>query len=111
MGGDDAFRGFAAHEAQRMAARAAWQAGFDAMDAFVCPVTPVAAFPHDARPDADLGFWISHASLAGLPAVSAPVGRTAAGLPVGIQVIGPLHEDDTAITVAGLVGRYEPPPL
>jgi amidase len=111
MGGDDSLRGFAGHEAQRMAARAAWQAAFGHMDAFLCPVTPVAAFPHDARSDADLGFWISHASLAGLPAVSAPVGRTAAGLPVGIQVIAPLHEDDTAITVAGLVGRYEPPPL
>ncbi|HEY6593990.1 MAG TPA: amidase family protein [Asanoa sp.] len=111
MGDDESFRGFAGHEAQRMSARAAWQTAFAGMDAFLCPVTPVAAFRHDARSDADLGFWISHASLAGLPAVSAPVGRTAAGLPVGIQVIGPLHEDDTAITVAGFVGRYEPPPL
>jgi amidase len=110
VGDDGAFAGFARQEARRMAAHAAWQAVFEDVDAFLCPVTPVAAFPHDQRPDADLGFWISHASLAGLPAVSAPVGRTPAGLPVGIQVIGPPHEDDTAITVAGLIGRYEPPP-
>jgi amidase len=33
---------------------------------------------------------------------------------VGIQVIGPLYEDDTALTVAELLaditGGYEPPP-
>jgi len=50
----------------------------------------------------------------GLPAVAAPIGRTAGGLPVGIQVIGPLYEDDTALTFAELlteiVGGYEPPP-
>jgi hypothetical protein len=64
------------------------------------------AFPHDQRP--------SEASLSGLPAVSAPIGRTACGLPVGAQIIGPIYEDDTAITFAelavGVVGGYEPPP-
>jgi amidase len=57
---------------------------------------------------------ISHASLHGLPAVVAPIGRTAAGLPVGLQIIGPLYEDDTALTFADLlaerVGGYERPP-
>jgi amidase len=60
-------------------------------------------------------FWISHASLPGLPAVSAPIGRTARGLPVGAQIVGPLYEDDTAITfaelTAGVVRGYETPPL
>jgi amidase len=87
------------------------------------------AFPHDARPFEertittpegdrsynDQAFWVSHASLSGLPAVAAPVGRTPSGLPVGAQVVGPLYEDDTAITFAELlgdaIGRYEPPPL
>jgi amidase len=45
--------------------------------------------------------------------VVAPVGRTPAGLPVGVQLVGPLHEDDTAITFAELLadvaGSYEPP--
>ena len=35
----------------------------------------------------------------------APVGRTAAGLPVGAQIIGPAYEDDTAITFAELLGE------
>jgi amidase len=58
---------------------------------------------------------VAHPALAGLPALSAPVGRTAGGLPVDAQVVGPLHEDDTAITFAELLaevaGGYQPPPL
>jgi amidase len=57
---------------------------------------------------------VSHASLPGLPAVVAPIGRTPAGLPVGAQIIGPLYEGDTALTFAELlgdgVGGYESPP-
>jgi len=116
---------FASQEATRMAVRAAWQRHFGSVDVFLCPVTFTTAIAHDprpfgereidGRPYTDLAFWIAHASLAGLPALSAPVGRTRAGLPVGLQVIGPMHEDDTAVTfaerLAELVGGYERPPI
>lgn len=63
----------------------------------------------------DQPFRISHASPLGLPAVVAPNGRTAACLPVGLQIIGPPYEDDTALTFADLlaerVGGYERPPI
>jgi amidase len=113
-----------------MAARAAWNRYFeDVSDVFLCPVDFTPAFPHDERPFEqrmiatpegeqpyhDQAFWVSHASLPGLPAVAAPVGRTSRGLPVGAQIVGPLYEDDTAITFAelfaGVIGGYEPPPL
>jgi amidase len=115
-------------EASRMAARAAWSAYFTGVDAFLCPVNFTAAFPHDTRPFGertiataegerpygDQPFWIAHASLAGLPAVSAPVGRTPGGLPVGLQIVGPRYEDDTPVTLAELLadvtGGYQPPP-
>jgi amidase len=117
------------HEHRRMAARAAWSRYFDDLDVFVCPATFTAAFPHDPRPFdertiatpegdrpyTDLVFWVAHASLPGLPAVAAPIGRTAAGLPVGAQLVGPLYEDDTAITFAEqlgeVVGGYQAPPV
>ncbi|GAB2659293.1 amidase family protein [Kribbella swartbergensis] len=104
-------------ERRRMAARAAWQQYFGDVDVFLCPTSFTTAFPHDDRPfdertimtsygeqryDAQV-FWIAHASLTGLPALSMPVARTADGLPVGAQVIGPWHEDDTAITFAELL--------
>jgi len=117
------------HENRRMAARAAWQRYFSEIDVFLCPANFTPAFPHDSRPFDERTittpegerpydsqpFWIAHASLPGLPAVAAPIGRTPDGLPVGTQVLGPLYEDDTAITFAELlgdvVGGYEPPPV
>jgi len=118
------------HEHRRMASRAAWNRHFDDVaDVFLCPVNITPAFPHDSRPFEqrtittpegerpynDQTFWVSHASLPGLPAVAAPIGRTPSGLPVGAQIMGPLYEDNTAITFAELftdvIGGYEPPPL
>jgi amidase len=117
------------HERRRMAARDAWERYFHDVDVFLCPANFTPAPPHDTRPFDqrtiitpegerrydNQPFWISHASLPGLPAVVAPIGRTPGGLPVGVQVVGPMFEDNTAITFAelltGLVGGYESPPL
>ncbi len=116
-------------EQRRMAARAAWADYFADIDVFVCPSNFTTAITHDSRPFderrittpdgersySEQPFWISHASLPGLPAVVAPAGLTPAGLPVGVQVIGPLFEDDTAITFAELLaevtGGYQAPDL
>jgi amidase len=116
-------------ENRRMAARAAWSRYFNQIDVFLCPVNFTPAFPHDTRPFEertittpegerpynDQTFWVSHASLPGLPAVAAPIGCTPGGLPVGAQIVGPLYEDNTAITFAELftdvIGGYNPPPL
>jgi len=122
------FGEIARQESRRQRSIAAWASYFDDVDVFLCPATFTTAFRHDDRPFADRTiatvdgerpyddqpFWISHASLAGLPAVVAPVGMTAAGLPVGLQIVGPRFEDDTAITfaelLADLVGGYRSPP-
>jgi amidase len=119
-GGDPDFASLAEvieQERRRMAARARWQQYFGEVDVFLCPTSFTTAFPHDDRPfeqrtiktssgeqpyDTQV-FWISHASLTGLPALNLPIGQTPGGLPIGAQVIGPWHEDDTAITFAELV--------
>jgi amidase len=120
---------YRAMDSRRRAARAIWQAYFRTHDAFLMPTAFVAAFPHDQSPDQlervlatpsgprpylDMLFWISFASLAGLPATTAPVGLTRGGLPVGIQIVGPYLEDATPIDVAGrlteVVGGFRPPP-
>jgi amidase len=115
------------HENRRMAARAAWSRYFNEIDVFLCPVNFTPSFPHDTRPFEqrtittpegerpynDQTFWVSHASLPGLPAVAAPIGRTPGGLPVGAQIVGPLYEDDTAIAFAerfgDVIGGYDCP--
>jgi amidase len=105
---------------RRTAARAAWYRHFADVDVFLCPATFSAAFAHPTVPDSDrlhhrLAFWMAFASLTGLPAVSAPVGHTPGGLPIGAQIIGPPHEDDTPITFAELaaevLGGFTPPPM
>jgi amidase len=115
-------------ENYRMAARAAWTRYFEQVDVFLCPTNFTPAFPHDTRPleqrtirtpDGERAydqqpFWTALASLPGLPAAVAPVGRTTRDLPVGAQIVAPLFEDNTAITFAELlareIGGYVPPP-
>ena len=116
-------------ETRRRVARGVWQAYFRTHDAFLMPTALVPAFPHDhsgnqltrvlttpggPRPYGDLCFWISFATLGGLPATTAPVGLTAGGLPVGVQIVGPYLEDATPVAVAGhladIIGGFKAPP-
>ena len=113
---------------RRVRAQQAWQAYFRTHDAFLMPVDFVAAPPHDhsfqftrildtslgGRAYTDQLYWISFATLAGLPATAAPVGRTTdRGLPVGIQIVGPYLEDATSIDIAAkmddVIGGFEAP--
>jgi amidase len=88
---------------------------FDRYDAILAPITPVAAFPHDHRAFTrrritmsngqaiaypSMLNWISLATALHLPATAIPVGPTASGLPVGAQLIGPLHGDSRTIALA-----------
>jgi amidase len=65
------------------------------------------------RPYWHMFFWISFATLTGLPATTAPVGLTRDGLPVGIQIIGPYLEDatplDLASRLADVTGGFRAP--
>jgi amidase len=119
---------FQAASSGRMAARAAWQEYFKTHDAFLIPTAFVPAFPHDRSPVQnlrklqtpegkrdyyDLMFWISFATLAGLPATTAPLGFTKEGLPVGLQIVGPYLEDATPIDIAeklaDVIGGFQAP--
>jgi amidase len=109
--------------------RALWAQFFRSYDAVLCPVAPTAAFLHDHNPDLDartvevngtrrrvseMGAWAGLSNAYFLPSTVAPVGRTAAGLPVGVQIVGPYLEDRTTIDIArrlaGLIGGFVAPP-
>lgn len=51
------------------------------------------------------------ANLAWVPAISIPAGVTAAGLPVGLQVVGPRWTDDLLLQLALTMERVNPWPL
>lgn len=73
---------------------------FDDYDLLLCPTAIVPPFPAEQRYVEGLGGksfatyidWLSLAyaiTLTSLPALSVPCGRNAAGLPVGLQLVGP----------------------
>jgi len=109
--------------------RLAWDAFFQDYDLMLCPVAVTAAFPHDQKglrhlrtivvnnqkvPVVDQVFWAGYAGLTYLPATAAPIGQTADGLPVGVQIIGPQYADYSTIAFAELLEKeyrsFVPPP-
>jgi len=66
-------------------------------------------------PYGDQKAWIGVATLTGLPATVAPIGRSESGLPIGVQIIGGYLDDRTTIAFAGMIerelGGFVPPPL
>jgi aspartyl-tRNA(Asn)/glutamyl-tRNA(Gln) amidotransferase subunit A len=76
----------------RTLVRREFDAAFGRVDLLVAPTTPSVAFVHGAKQD-PLAMYLNDvftipASMTGLPAVSVPCGFTAAGLPIGLQLIG-----------------------
>jgi amidase len=123
-------RDWLAADALRTVHRARWRDLFIEFDVVLCPVMPTPAFPHDHSPDqwdrritvdgekhayADQLVWAGIATAPGLPATVAPIGRSEEGLPIGVQIIGPVYEDRTPIRFAELLedtfGGFTAPPL
>ena len=83
---------------------------FERCDVVVSPTSPFPAFEIGAKADDPLAMYLCDlftipASLAGLPATSSPVGATAAGLPVGLQIVAPALREDRIFRVANELER------
>ncbi len=92
----------------------------EGIDLLLTPTTPTAAFRLGEKLNDPLSMYLADvytvgASLAGLPALSVPVGRNRDGLPLGAQLIGADYAEETLFRAAGaLEARYgceEPPGL
>ncbi len=90
----------------------------------LCPVCAVPAFRHGERAWTINGQSISYLdamsytpwfNLLGNPGVVVPVGRSPEGLPIGVQVVARLHEEEVALAVAAQIeqagGDWPAPPL
>ena len=82
-----------------------FDAAFGEVDAIVCPTAPTPAFLLGEKTSDPLSMYLSDvytlpASLAGLPAISVPCAPTAAGLPVGLQIVAPALREATMFTLA-----------
>jgi amidase len=95
-----------------------WQTVFSNVDVVLTPPFGTTAFPHDDNPnwsartlkvdgkDTPYGVqvaWPGVATYPGLPATAAPIGKTAEGLPIGIQIIGAMFDDRTTLAFAALL--------
>ncbi len=122
-------RDFLIGNEQRQVMRRAWTAFFKDWDLFLCPAAANPAQPHDHRgerwertievnghrvPTTDQMFWAGMSSLFLLPATVAPLGFSPAGLPFGVQIIGPQYADRTTIAFARMLESawqgFTPPP-
>lgn len=106
---------------RRLKTQAAWGRFFEDYDAVLCPSAFVPAFPHDHTPDmnsrqltvngetrryTDLLRWSGLTLNTYLPATAVPVGATADGMPVGVQVVSRYMGDRTALAVARLLEEH-----
>ena len=107
---------------RRQVHRGMWAAQFESVDAWLAPCLALPAFEHDHRPqpersftidgrtvpDLDLVAWPGVIGSVLLPAVALPAGQTSAGLPVGVQVVGPYLGDRRLLRIAELVDAAGP---
>lgn len=122
------YRSVAKALADRQALKDRIAAWLTETDAILAPVSAVTAPTHRQEgtltsrtidvddvevPYAHLFDWVSLATNLHLPAVTAPARRTAAGLPVGVQLIGGWHGEDRLLDLAEALeaetGGFEAP--
>jgi aspartyl-tRNA(Asn)/glutamyl-tRNA(Gln) amidotransferase subunit A len=83
---------------------------FQTVDAIVAPVSPFPAFRLGEKVDDPLAMYLSDiytitGSLAGIPCMSVPCGRTADGLPVGMQILTRHFNETTMFRLADAFER------
>jgi aspartyl-tRNA(Asn)/glutamyl-tRNA(Gln) amidotransferase subunit A len=78
---------------------------FEQADVIVTPTSPVAAFRLGERTADPLAMYLADiytvtGSLAGVPGISVPCGKTSEGLPVGLQIFGPAFGEPRMLQLA-----------
>lgn len=78
---------------------------FSRYDLILVPTSPTTAFPLGSKVDDPLAMYLSDlfttfVNLARIPSLSVPMGKTPEGLPVGIQICGPLFGEEKILRAA-----------
>jgi aspartyl-tRNA(Asn)/glutamyl-tRNA(Gln) amidotransferase subunit A len=85
-----------------------FEQAFQEVDAIVTPTAPTPAFKLGEKADDPLSMYLADiytvtADLAGVPGISVPCGKTASGLPIGLQVLGRHFDESTVLRVASAI--------
>ena len=83
-----------------------FERAFAEVDVVVAPTSPTPAFKLGEKTEDPLAMYLNDvftipAPLAGVPAISVPCGFSAAGLPIGLQLIGKPFDEATLFRAAG----------
>lgn len=81
---------------------------FEEVDVLLTPTAPSEAFSIGAKADNPIDMYRNDvftvpASMAGLPAISVPVGLSSSGLPLGMQIIAKAFDEETMLRVSGIL--------
>lgn len=81
---------------------------FKKVDAIVAPTAPTTAFKIGEKTSDPLQMYLSDiftvsANLAGIPAISVPVGKDSSSLPIGLQLMGRQFEEEKILTLANFI--------
>ncbi|HEY8992763.1 MAG TPA: Asp-tRNA(Asn)/Glu-tRNA(Gln) amidotransferase subunit GatA [Candidatus Microsaccharimonas sp.] len=81
---------------------------FNSFDVLIAPVAPTPAFRLGENTADPIKMYLADvmtvpASLAGLPAISVPAGKSEQGLPIGVQLIGKRRDDALLLALAGSI--------
>ena len=107
----DAF--YATAQKVRTKVRADFDAVYRNHDLLLCPTSPTPAWRLGEKTDDPLTMYLSDictipANLAGHPAVSVPFGTDGAGLPIGVQLLGPTLGEVTMFRAAAALEHAAP---
>ena len=82
-----------------------FDAAFRDVDVVVCPVAPTTAFKIGEKVDDPLHMYLSdvftlNCNLAGICGISVPCGFDGAGMPIGLQIMGPAFGEEVVLRAA-----------
>ena len=113
-------RKFATTFTRRNALERKLAALFDEIDVLITPTAAMPAFAAEGPMPREIAGQRVHPAMAvpfamlgnmwGGPAISVPAGITAAGLPVGVHIIGDQHRDDVVLRLARVLEEAQPWP-
>jgi len=85
-----------------------FDAAFEKCDVLLCPTAPELAFPIGQKTDDPLKMYLSDvftigANLAGIPGISIPVGLSKSNLPLAVQLLANVFDEQTLLQAARIL--------
>lgn len=87
-----------------------FEKAFKKVDVLITPTAPFPAFALGEKSFDPIAMYLADvfmapASLAGVPGLSVPCGKTKSGLPIGVQIIGPRMSEGLVMAVGNLISE------